>query len=133
MNTGADSVRGTDVGKGEREGFRRPRRRGCPFCNDGAVVIDYKDPAMLRYFISDRGKIAPRRVSGVCAKHQREPGKARERDDGEVQHGARIARGPRIERRRWAEAHPRRDRGSPVKSRSARSANTDAAARRNRS
>jgi small subunit ribosomal protein S18 len=72
MNTGADSVRGADVGKGEREGFRRPRRRGCPFCNDGAVVIDYKDPAMLRYFISDRGKIAPRRVSGVCAKHQRE-------------------------------------------------------------
>lgn len=66
MNTGIDSVRP------EKDGFRRPRRRGCPFCNDGGVTIDYKDPGMLRYFISDRGKIVPRRVSGVCAKHQRE-------------------------------------------------------------
>ena len=72
MSTGADSVRGDSLNKGDRDAFRRPRRRGCPFCNDGAVVIDYKDPGMLRYFISDRGKIVPRRVSGVCAKHQRE-------------------------------------------------------------
>jgi small subunit ribosomal protein S18 len=71
MSTGVDSSRGEAL-KGERDAFRRPRRRGCPFCNDGAVVIDYKDPGMLRYFISDRGKIVPRRVSGVCAKHQRD-------------------------------------------------------------
>lgn len=52
--------------------FRRGRRRGCPFCADEGISIDYKDPALLRYFITDRGKIVPRRVSGTCAKHQRE-------------------------------------------------------------
>ncbi len=60
--------------KSEKEfGFRgRGRRRGCPFCSDTTNVIDYKDPGLLRYFITDRGKIVPRRISGVCAKHQRE-------------------------------------------------------------
>jgi small subunit ribosomal protein S18 len=59
--------------KGEKEfGLRRGRRRGCPFCGDGATAIDYKDPGMLRYFVTDRGKIVPRRISNVCAKHQRE-------------------------------------------------------------
>ena len=53
-------------------GFRRGRRRGCPFCGDESVQINYKDPQLLRYFITDRGKIVPRRVSGACAKHQRE-------------------------------------------------------------
>lgn len=52
--------------------LRRGRRRGCPFCSDEALVIDYKDPQALRYFISDRGKIVPRRISGACAKHQRQ-------------------------------------------------------------
>lgn len=52
--------------------FRRSRRRGCPFCADKDTVIDYKDPQTLRYFISERGKIVPRRISGACAKHQRE-------------------------------------------------------------
>ncbi len=61
-----------DSAKGEKDLFRRTRRRGCPFCNDASLSIDYKDPGLLRYFISDRGKIVPRRVSGVCAKHQRE-------------------------------------------------------------
>lgn len=51
--------------------FRRPRRRGCGFCGDESLVIDYKDPQGLRYFITERGKIVPRRISGVCAKHQR--------------------------------------------------------------
>ena len=50
---------------------RNRRRRGCPFCSDTTLVIDYKDPSMLGYFITERGKIAPSRVSGVCAKHQR--------------------------------------------------------------
>jgi small subunit ribosomal protein S18 len=52
--------------------FRRGRRRGCPFCSDESITIDYKDPQALRYFITDRGKIVPRRISGACAKHQRE-------------------------------------------------------------
>ena len=50
----------------------RTSRRGCPFCSDKAASIDYKDPQALTYFITDRGKIVPRRVSGICAKHQRE-------------------------------------------------------------
>jgi small subunit ribosomal protein S18 len=52
--------------------FRRGRRRGCPFCADDSIEVDYKDPQLLRYFITERGKIVPRRVSGACAKHQRE-------------------------------------------------------------
>jgi len=48
------------------------RRRVCRFCADKSFVIDYKDPQNLRYFITDRGKIVPRRISGNCAKHQRE-------------------------------------------------------------
>jgi len=48
-----------------------PRRKFCSFCKDKVSVIDYKDPAKLRPYISDRGKIEPRRKSGTCAKHQR--------------------------------------------------------------
>lgn len=47
-------------------------RRGCPYCKDPQAKIDYKDAQALSYFLTDRGKIVPRRVSGVCAKHQRE-------------------------------------------------------------
>lgn len=58
---------------GEATGaFRRARRRGCGFCSDEAVTIDYKDPQALKYFVTERGKIVPRRISGTCAKHQRE-------------------------------------------------------------
>lgn len=53
--------------------FRRgSRRRGCAFCGDTELSIDYKDPQALRYFVTERGKIVPRRISGNCAKHQRE-------------------------------------------------------------
>ena len=52
-------------------GLRRARRRGCTFCSDDAPPIDYKDPQSLKYFVSERGKIVPRRISGACAKHQR--------------------------------------------------------------
>ena len=48
-----------------------PKRRVCSFCQDKIENIDYKDAAVLRPYISDRGKIAPRRKSGACAKHQR--------------------------------------------------------------
>lgn len=48
------------------------RRKQCKFCGDEALKIDYKDQALLKYFITDRGKLVPRRISGNCAKHQRE-------------------------------------------------------------
>ena len=48
-----------------------PKRRFCSFCSDKVETIDYKDPAKLRPYISDRGKIEPRRKTGTCAKHQR--------------------------------------------------------------
>jgi small subunit ribosomal protein S18 len=47
------------------------RRKVCRFCADQSLVIDYKDPKTLKYFITERGKIIPRRISGACAKHQR--------------------------------------------------------------
>jgi small subunit ribosomal protein S18 len=48
-----------------------PKRRVCLFCRDKIENIDYKDPTLLRTYVSDRGKIAPRRKSGACARHQR--------------------------------------------------------------
>ena len=47
------------------------RRKVCRFCADASLEINYKDPKSLRYFITERGKIIPRRLSGCCAKHQR--------------------------------------------------------------
>src|ERR1700749_1242268 len=62
-------------GPGENDPFGLRRRTGkrkvCRFCADPALVIDYKDANLLKYFISDRGKIVPRRISGNCALHQR--------------------------------------------------------------
>ena len=49
----------------------RKRKKVCIFCADKVDYIDYKD-AKLRKFISERGKILPRRISGTCAKHQRQ-------------------------------------------------------------
>lgn len=51
---------------------RRPRRKVCAFCADKNAVIDYKDTARLRRYISERGKILPRRMTGTCAMHQRQ-------------------------------------------------------------
>ncbi len=53
-------------------GGRKGRRKVCGFCVDKLEHIDYKDTARLRKYITERGKIMPRRMSGVCAKHQRE-------------------------------------------------------------
>ena len=50
----------------------RRRKKVCIFCADKVEFIDYKDSAKLRKFISERGKILPRRISGTCAVHQRE-------------------------------------------------------------
>jgi small subunit ribosomal protein S18 len=52
-------------------GGRFGRRRVCSFCVDKVEYIDYKDPSRLRRYISDRGKIEPRRKTGTCARHQR--------------------------------------------------------------
>jgi small subunit ribosomal protein S18 len=50
---------------------RAPRRKVDRFLADKSLVIDYRDPSVLKYFITERGKIVPRRVSGLCAKNQR--------------------------------------------------------------
>jgi small subunit ribosomal protein S18 len=52
--------------------MERRRRKVCRFCESKATFIDYKDDRLLRRFISERGKIIPRRVTGNCAKHQRQ-------------------------------------------------------------
>jgi small subunit ribosomal protein S18 len=60
-----------DRGDGKRRrGFGR--RKVCRFCAETNIGIDYKDPQLLKYFITERGKIVPRRISGNCAKHQRQ-------------------------------------------------------------
>lgn len=61
--------RGGDEGGGRR-GFGR--RKVCRFCADKTLKVDYKDQGQLKYFLTERGKIIPRRISGNCALHQRE-------------------------------------------------------------
>ena len=51
---------------------RRPKRNSCAFCVDKVDYIDYKDVAKLRRYVTERAKILPRRISGCCAKHQRQ-------------------------------------------------------------
>ncbi|MDT8440733.1 MAG: 30S ribosomal protein S18 [Desulfuromonadales bacterium] len=50
---------------------RYGRRKVCRFCADKGLAIDYKEIRTLKYFLSERGKITPRRISGNCAEHQR--------------------------------------------------------------
>jgi small subunit ribosomal protein S18 len=72
---GGDRDRGD---RGDREGGEEGGRRGfgrrkvCRFCADKALKVDYKDQGQMKYFLTERGKIIPRRISGNCAKHQRE-------------------------------------------------------------
>lgn len=54
-----------------RGGGRRRKKKVCGFCMDKAEYIDYKDINVLKKYITERGKILPRRISGNCAKHQR--------------------------------------------------------------
>ena len=76
-DAGEGRPRGGKDGKDGKDGKGGPRKRTfarrkvCRFCADKNVAIDYKDPQTLKYFITDRGKIIPRRISGNCAKHQR--------------------------------------------------------------
>ena len=71
---GRSGGRGRERGGDKAAGQRRPlfrRRKVCKFCTDKIDYIDYKDIAGLRKFMSDRGKIRARRVTGNCAQHQR--------------------------------------------------------------
>jgi small subunit ribosomal protein S18 len=52
--------------------MERRKRKMCRFCDQKINVIDYKDDRILRRYLTERGKIIPRRVTGVCAKHQRQ-------------------------------------------------------------
>jgi small subunit ribosomal protein S18 len=58
--------------RGRRPRGRKQRRKVCAFCVDKIQHIDYKDITRLRRFTNERGKILPRRMSGTCAKHQRQ-------------------------------------------------------------
>ncbi len=66
---GAGGAGGDDEKRGGR-GFGR--KKVCRFCAEKNAQVDFKDQATLKYFVTERGKIIPRRISGNCAKHQRE-------------------------------------------------------------
>ena len=55
----------------KRRGPARRRKKVCAFCANENKAIDYKDVATLKKYVSERGKILPRRITGTCAKHQR--------------------------------------------------------------
>ncbi|HEX9745701.1 MAG TPA: 30S ribosomal protein S18 [bacterium] len=57
---------------GKKRAFRPRRRKVCYFCANPEILIDYKNIDLMRRFISDRGKIQPRRRSGTCPRHQRD-------------------------------------------------------------
>ena len=65
--------------KNDRRPNKKGRRKVCAFCVDKVAEIDYKDIAKLRRYVSERAKILPRRISGTCAKHQRQLTIARKR------------------------------------------------------
>ena len=65
-----DDRGGGDLERGGARGFGR--RKVCRYCADKNLKVDYKNAADLKYFVTERGKIVPRRISGNCAKHQRE-------------------------------------------------------------
>src|SRR5947199_8873653 len=72
---GGDRDRGDrgDRGMGDERGGRGfGRRKVCRYCADKNLKVDYKNAADLKYFVTERGKIVPRRISGNCALHQRE-------------------------------------------------------------
>ena len=69
-NNGRDSYDKDDMKMGMRN--RRVKKKLCSFCMDKVEDIDYKDVAKLKKFVSEKGKILPRRISGTCAKHQRQ-------------------------------------------------------------
>lgn len=76
-DAGRDGGRDRDKdANGNGGGFKKKkffrRRKVCPFCAEKGLGIDYKDCGVLARFITERGKIVPRRISGTCSKHQRQ-------------------------------------------------------------
>ena len=69
-----------DDKRGGRGGFGR--KKVCRFCAEKNAKVDFKDQATLKYFVTERGKIIPRRISGNCAKHQRQVAMAIKRARG---------------------------------------------------
>ncbi|MCC6335904.1 MAG: 30S ribosomal protein S18 [Myxococcales bacterium] len=67
---------GDAEGGDEKRGRGFSRRKVCRFCADKNAKVDYKDQATLKYFVTERGKIIPRRISGNCALHQRSVARA---------------------------------------------------------
>jgi small subunit ribosomal protein S18 len=67
---GGDAGMDDDKRGGRGGGFGR--KKVCRFCAEKGVAVDFKDQATLKYFVTERGKIIPRRISGNCAKHQRQ-------------------------------------------------------------
>ncbi|QEJ96443.1 30S ribosomal protein S18 [Treponema phagedenis] len=65
-----ENMREEEQGAGGRKNKLFYRKKVCRFCSQ-KIKIDYKDPDALRRFITERGKILPRRITGTCAKHQR--------------------------------------------------------------
>jgi small subunit ribosomal protein S18 len=62
---------GDDMMDGDKKDRGAMRKRACRFCAEKELKVDFKDQSALKYFVTERGKIIPRRVSGNCAKHQR--------------------------------------------------------------
>jgi small subunit ribosomal protein S18 len=70
-NFDADRGGGDMMDGDDKKGRGVMRRRACRFCAEKELKVDFKDQSALKYFVTERGKIIPRRVSGNCAKHQR--------------------------------------------------------------
>ena len=68
--------RGNGKDADERGGRAFGRRKVCRYCADKNAKVDFKDQPALKYFVTERGKIIPRRISGNCAKHQRQVAKS---------------------------------------------------------
>ncbi|MGV3625800.1 MAG: 30S ribosomal protein S18 [Archangium sp.] len=71
-----DDAGDMDGGDEKRGGRGFARRKVCRFCADKNAKVDFKDQSTLKYFVTERGKIIPRRISGNCALHQRAVAKA---------------------------------------------------------
>ena len=67
-----NNVKPVDMDDKSKKIRRAPKKKVCAFCTEKNAVIDYKDVNRLRKCISERAKILPRRISGTCAKHQRQ-------------------------------------------------------------
>ena len=72
MPRGGDRDRDRDRKRSPKDLARRAKKRVCIFCKDHIDYVDYKDVIMLRKFVSERGKIRARRVTGNCVQHQRD-------------------------------------------------------------